>query len=96
MIQRGAQALGAREPDRRRRGLLALAAVALVAAAAGIAISASHVLSSLEQASVGERFEVWVNNRLGLIFGLKEWYDANLPWVGGRFSLGASRTPNFS
>ncbi|MFN3651708.1 MAG: hypothetical protein ACK47B_19195 [Armatimonadota bacterium] len=33
------------------------------------------------------RFDVWVNNRLGLIFGLKEWYDANLPWVGGSFVI---------
>jgi hypothetical protein len=31
------------------------------------------------------RFDVWVNNRLGLIFGLKEWYEgAGLPWVGSR------------
>jgi hypothetical protein len=34
-----------------------------------------------------QRYDVWVNNRLGLIFGLKEWYDASLPWVGGRFTL---------
>jgi len=35
----------------------------------------------------GTRFEVWVNSRLGLIYGLKDWYEANLPWVGGRFTL---------
>ncbi|HTE19368.1 MAG TPA: hypothetical protein VK689_13420 [Armatimonadota bacterium] len=35
----------------------------------------------------GNRFEAWVNNRLGLIFGVKEWYDANLPWVGGHFDI---------
>ncbi|MFL5884501.1 MAG: CHASE2 domain-containing protein [Thermoleophilaceae bacterium] len=57
MVERGAQALGALGPDRRRRGFLALAAVALVAAAAGVGVAASGVLSSLEQASVGARFE---------------------------------------
>lgn len=35
----------------------------------------------------GIRHEVWVNNRFGLVFGLKEWYDANLPWVGGRYAI---------
>lgn len=35
----------------------------------------------------GSRFEAWVNNRLGLLYGLKEWYDANLPWVGGKFTI---------
>jgi hypothetical protein len=42
----------------------------------------------------GSRFEVWVNNRLGLIFGLKEWYDANLPWVGGRFAIERGDQPD--
>lgn len=35
----------------------------------------------------GSRFDVWVNNRLKLVFGLKEFYDANLPWVGGSFTI---------
>jgi hypothetical protein len=42
----------------------------------------------------GSRFEVWINNRLGLVFGLKEWYDSNLPWVGGQFSLEPSDQPD--
>ena len=42
----------------------------------------------------GERFEIWVNKRLGLIFGLKDWYDANLPWVGGRFVIERSEQPD--
>ena len=44
--------------------------------------------------SDGSRFDVWVNNRLGLIFGLKEWYDANLPWVGGKFILERGDQPD--
>src|SRR5205823_6162979 len=40
------------------------------------------------------RFDVWVNNLLGLVFGLKEWYDANLPWVGGRFTLERTEQPD--
>jgi hypothetical protein len=39
------------------------------------------------------RFDVWVNNRLGLLTGLKEWYDANLPWVGGQFTLEPTAQP---
>jgi len=35
----------------------------------------------------GTRFDAWVNNRIGLLYGLKEWYDANLPWVGGKFAI---------
>ncbi len=35
----------------------------------------------------GTRQEIWMNNRLGIIFGLKEWYDSNLPWTGGVFTL---------
>jgi hypothetical protein len=42
----------------------------------------------------GERQEVWLNNRLGLIFGLKEWYDANLPWTGGTFVLEPTQQPD--
>ena len=42
----------------------------------------------------GERQEVWLNNRLGLIFGLKEWYDANLPWTGGTFTLEPTQQPD--
>ena len=38
-------------------------------------------------ATDGSRFDVWINNRLGLVFSLKDWYDGNLPWVGGRFSI---------
>ncbi len=45
--------------------------------------------------NVGEnRFDVWVNNRLGLVFGLKEWYEANLPWVGGRLTFGRGEQPD--
>ncbi len=44
--------------------------------------------------SGGGRFDVWVNNRLGLVFGLKEWYDANLPWVGGHFVLEPTENPD--
>jgi hypothetical protein len=42
----------------------------------------------------GARHEVWLNNRLGLIFGLKEWYDANLPWTGGVFTLEPTGQPD--
>jgi hypothetical protein len=42
----------------------------------------------------GSRQDVWLNNRLGLVYGLKEWYDANLPWTGGAFSLEAGGTPD--
>jgi hypothetical protein len=41
-----------------------------------------------------QRFDVWVHGRLGLIFGLKEWYDANLPWVGGKFTLERTDQPD--
>lgn len=41
-----------------------------------------------------QRFEVWVNNRLGVVFGLKEWYDANLPWVGGQFRIERTEQPD--
>jgi hypothetical protein len=41
-----------------------------------------------------QRFEVWVNNRLGLVYGLKEWYDANLPWVGGHFGFEITEQPD--
>jgi hypothetical protein len=42
----------------------------------------------------GGRQDVWLNNRLGLVYGLKEWYDANLPWTGGAFKLEAGGTPD--
>jgi len=42
----------------------------------------------------GERREVWWNNRLGMLFGLKEWYDANLPWTGGAFTLEPTSSPD--
>lgn len=42
----------------------------------------------------GDRHEVWLNNRLGLIFGLKEWYDAHLPWTGGVFTLEPTGQPD--
>ena len=42
----------------------------------------------------GARHEVWLNNRFGLIFGLKEWYDANLPWTGGVFTLEPTDQPD--
>lgn len=35
----------------------------------------------------GSRIEMWVNSRLGLVFGLKDWYENNLPWVGGEFII---------
>lgn len=35
----------------------------------------------------GNRMDAWYNNRLGLLFGLKDWYENNLPWVGGFFTL---------
>lgn len=38
-------------------------------------------------AADGSRFDAWVNNRLGLVFGLKDWYEATLPWVGGQFTI---------
>lgn len=41
-----------------------------------------------------QRFDVWVNNRLGVVFGLKEWYDANLPWVGGQFRIERTDQPD--
>jgi len=40
----------------------------------------------------GSRQDVWLNNRYGLVYGLKEWYDANLPWTGGAFELTAGGT----
>jgi hypothetical protein len=40
------------------------------------------------------RIDVWLNNRLGLLYGLKEWYDANLPWTGGVFTLEATAVPD--
>jgi hypothetical protein len=42
----------------------------------------------------GTRHEVWLNNRIGLIYGLKEWYDANLPWTGGVFMLEPTGQPD--
>jgi hypothetical protein len=42
----------------------------------------------------GGRQEVWLNNRLGIIYGLKEWYDANLPWTGGVFYLERADQPD--
>src|SRR5205814_5436333 len=42
----------------------------------------------------GERMEVWLNNRFGLIFGLKEWYDAHLPWTGGIYELEPTAQPD--
>jgi hypothetical protein len=42
----------------------------------------------------GTRQEVWLNNRFGLIFGLKEWFDANLPWTGGVFTLEGTEQPD--
>lgn len=42
----------------------------------------------------GSRQEVWLNNRFGLIFGLKEWYDAHLPWTGGVFTLESTEQPD--
>jgi hypothetical protein len=40
------------------------------------------------------RHEIWLNNRLGLIFGLKEWYDTHLPWTGGVFTLEPTGQPD--
>ncbi|MBI3909303.1 MAG: hypothetical protein HY320_00015 [Armatimonadetes bacterium] len=40
------------------------------------------------------RIEAWLNNRLGLVFGLKEWYDANLPWTGGLFHVLPTAQPD--
>jgi hypothetical protein len=42
----------------------------------------------------GSRQEVWLNNRLGIVFGLKEWYDAHLPWTGGVFTVEKSEQPD--
>jgi len=42
----------------------------------------------------GSRQDVWINNRLQLVFGLKDWYEANLPWVGGRFSIERTGQPD--
>jgi hypothetical protein len=42
----------------------------------------------------GGRTDVWLNNRLGLLYGLKEWYDANLPWTGGVFTIEPTATPD--
>ena len=42
----------------------------------------------------GNRQEVWLNNRLGLVYGLKEWYDAHLPWTGGVFTLEPTDQPD--
>ncbi|MCL6499797.1 MAG: glycerol-3-phosphate responsive antiterminator, partial [Firmicutes bacterium] len=42
----------------------------------------------------GSRQDVWVNNRLGLVYGLKEWYDANLPWTGGVFLIEPTAAPD--
>lgn len=38
-------------------------------------------------------FPVWFNNRLGILYGLIEWFDANLPWTGGLFHLRAGEAP---
>jgi hypothetical protein len=42
----------------------------------------------------GTRMEVWLSNRFGLIFGLKEWYDAHLPWSGGGYVLEPTEQPD--
>lgn len=43
----------------------------------------------------GQRLEIWVNNGLGLIFGLKDWYEnSGLPWVGGRFTIEKTEQPD--
>ena len=42
----------------------------------------------------GSRFDAWVNNRLGLVFGLKDWYEATLPWVGGQFTIERGGQPD--
>jgi hypothetical protein len=42
----------------------------------------------------GARQDVWLNNRFGLVFGLKEWFDANLPWTGGTFTLERTELPD--
>jgi len=42
----------------------------------------------------GAKFDLWINNRLGLVFGIKEWYDANLPWVGGKFVFEKTEQPD--
>jgi hypothetical protein len=42
----------------------------------------------------GSRFDAWVNNRLGLLFGLKDWYEATLPWVGGLFTIERGSQPD--
>ena len=41
----------------------------------------------------GDRLALWFHNSLGLIYGLKEWYDAHLPWVGGVFHLEPAEEP---
>ena len=37
---------------------------------------------------------MWLNNRLGIVFGLKEWYDAHLPWTGGVFTVEKTEQPD--
>ncbi|HEU4751641.1 MAG TPA: hypothetical protein VFU47_00955, partial [Armatimonadota bacterium] len=33
----------------------------------------------------GNRLDLWINNRLGLVYGFKDWYEnSGFPWVGGR------------
>lgn len=45
--------------------------------------------------SEGQRLEIWVNNGLGLIFGMKDWYEnSGLPWVGGKFTIEKSEQPD--
>lgn len=44
--------------------------------------------------SEGNRFDVWLNNRLGLLYGLKEWYEeTGLPWVGARLTIERTDQP---
>jgi hypothetical protein len=53
----------------------------------GLFPSTPDILQVSLAADDDNRVDVWVNNRLGLIFAMKEWYEANLPWVGGRFVI---------
>lgn len=46
-------------------------------------------------ASDGQKFDIWVNNGLGLVYGLKDWYEnSGFPWVGGRFVLEKGEQPD--
>ena len=43
----------------------------------------------------GTRLDVWVNNNLGLVFGLKDWYEGvPLPWVGALFHIRRTDQPD--